>query len=286
MRAQAAQHYRLGANYVEQGQWLTGDKHLEASLKLAREVDDRRRCAEALAMLGQSAFKQGKLTGAAETYLPEALALAREVGDQGTMALARMWLGAVAALRQNFRRADSELRQALVLARAAGLRSLEGRILNILGENARLQRKDADAVGFYQESLAVYQAVDNQFGITLVTHNLGHLAAASGEDETALRHYHAALRLALEIQAIPPGLETLAGLAGLKISGGEAERAVEWLGLVLHHPACPEEARRLFAEPCLARLRAILPPEMVEAGLARGRSLDFETLAREILAGM
>jgi tetratricopeptide (TPR) repeat protein len=270
--------------YVDQGQWLKGDKHLDVSLNLAREVGDSQRCAEALAMLGQSAFKQGKLTEAAETYLPNALALAREMGDKATMALALMWLGAVAALRQKSRRADIDLRQALVLAREAELQSLEGRILNILGENTRLQGKDAEAVALYQEALSVYRAVDNQFGITLVTHNLGHLAAASGDGKTALRHYHDALRLALEIQAIPPGLETLAGLAGLKITGGEPERALEWLGLVLHHPACPEEARRLFAAPFLAQLRAILPPEMIEAGLERGRPLDFETLAKEVLA--
>jgi hypothetical protein len=87
--------------------------------------------------------------------------------------------------------------------------------------------------------------------------------------------------MATEIQVIP--LEPLAGLAGLKAEVGELERALELLGLSLHHPAFNPEVR-LVADPILTKLRDELPPDMVEAGPERGRSLDYDTVVQELLA--
>lgn len=281
-RRQVTLHYRLGAIYIEQGQYSAGDQHLEASLNTAREISDPSLAAEALISLGQSTSKQGKFE-LAEPYLQEALSLARGAGDGAATASALMWLGATAGFRRQFQKSETYLLEALALAKETRVEALVARSLNILGENARYQDQYDKATSYYQEALAIYRILTNQFGIALVTINLGHVAAAAGEIKAASGHYLEALRLVMEIQAISFALETLAGLAGVKAAEGQAEYAVELLGLVLPHPAANQEMR-LAAEPLLARLRTELPSDLVEAALARGQKLDLETVVRDLFS--
>lgn len=117
----------------------------------------------------------------------------------------------------------------------------------------------------------------------VIMNNLGHIAAASRDVKTATGHYLDSMRIAREIQVITSEAETLAGLAGLKVIEGEPERALELLGVALHHPAFNQEAQRVV-DPILAQLHADLSPEIIEAGLERGESLDFDTVVKELLA--
>jgi tetratricopeptide (TPR) repeat protein len=278
---QSALHYRLGAIYVEQGQYAAADQHLEASLNIARELGDSQRITEALVSLGQSTAKQGNLE-AAKPYLQEALALARDIGDRATIASALMWLGVNATFQREFDQSEIYLLEALALARQAEAQALEARALNILGENARYQGKYAEATAYYGQALSIYQLLTNQFGIALININMGHVAGAAGEMADASAHYREALRMVMDIQAIGFALETLAGLAGVIAAGGRSEQAVELLGLILPHPANNQEMR-LAAEPLLARLRTELPPETVEAALARGQKLELGKVVHELL---
>ena len=240
-------------------------------------LDIYRATIEAILGLGQSCFKQGKFD-VAKSHLSEALALATESSDKTNSAFALMWLGAIPAMEGKFSQAERYLQDALTMARAADAPALAARTLNILGENSRLNARHDDAVGYYQRALSCYQSLGDSFGIELVTHNLGHVSVAKGDVEAAAEYYRDAVKLAVKIQAIPSAIEVLAAFAGLHHSRGESERALELLGLVLDHPACPEEARRLFAEPLLTQLRAELPSATVESGLGRGRSLAFDTV--------
>jgi tetratricopeptide (TPR) repeat protein len=198
------------------------------------------------------------------------------------MAFALMWLGGNALFQKEFEQSETYMLEALALAREAGAQALEARTLNILGENARYQDKYVDAAAYYQEALSIYRTLDNQFGTALISSNLGHVAAALGDVKTAFSHYLRALQISIEIQAMQIVLETLAGLAGLKVAGGEAERALELLGLSLHHPASNPEVQQV-ADSILTKLRAELPVDVVEAGLKKGRSLDFDTVIQELL---
>ena len=281
-RLRTALHGRLGSIYVRLGHWPEANTQLRASLKAARLLGDRAGGIEALLELSQSDFKQGKFE-AAGRRLREAHTLAREIGDKSKTAFALMWLGAIPAIQNRFVEAERYLQEALVLAREAEVPALAARTLNILGENSRLAGRNTDALAHYREALNIYRGLDDRFGTELVTHNLGHLSVAEGDLGAANHYYLDALTLAVEIEAIPSALEILAALAGIRFARGAPEEATELLGLVLDDAACPEEARRLFAEPLLAKMRDELSPAVVDAGLARGRTLDFDAVVREIL---
>lgn len=274
---------KLGKVRIEQGHWPAAEKALIRCLRLADNFNDSQLRAVALADLGQNAFKKGQLDKA-KSYLNNAIEVASKNNDLSTLAFARLWLGAISALRGNFDHAESELLEAVTIAKKANDPSTEGRARNILGENSRLHGQYDNAIRHYQEALSIYQSINEPFGMTMVIHNLGHVRTMMGDTETAIQHYDESLRMAIDIQAIPAALEILAALAGIATDKEDYDQALDLLAIVFAHPASPKEALHLFAEPVLDKLRNKLPTEKIEAGLARGRALNFEELVKGLLA--
>jgi hypothetical protein len=83
---------------------------------------------------------------------------------------------------------------------------------------------------------------------------------------------------------VPLYLDVVVGVAWLEAEAGRSERAAEWVGLVLNHPAQDRELE-MFAEPVLALLRKEMDAGELEAALERGKGLDLEAVVREIEAG-
>ena len=72
-------------------------------------------------------------------------------------------------------------------------------------------------------------------------------------------------------------------MAAILTSEGDPERAVEFLGLVLHHPAT-HQMDRDRAQALLSQLEPELPPEAFAEALERGRTLELEEVVTEILS--
>lgn len=115
---------------------------------------------------------------------------------------------------------------------------------------------------------------------------LGQLEAAAGEGDQAEVHLRAALRLGVEVHAIPTALEAARALAQLWAGrDGAASRALE-LGLrVTRHPACPAELRTAL-EPLCQGLAERLAPKQAEAVQARASAEDFASVVRRLLDDM
>ncbi len=61
---------------------------------------------------------------------------------------------------------------------------------------------------------------------------------------------HEASRLAAETGGIFIALDVLIGLASLRAKRGELEQALEWLSLVLRHPASTQDTKHRAAQRC------------------------------------
>ena len=77
-------------------------------------------------------------------------------------------------------------------------------------------------------------------------------------------------------------LDALSGAAHLLARGGQGERAVELLALVIQHPAV-HQGTRDGAQRLLSRLESELPPEVLAAARGRGEARDLEATAAEVL---
>ncbi|MCP4544085.1 MAG: tetratricopeptide repeat protein [Chloroflexi bacterium] len=277
-RAAALDH--LGVIALFQGDFSEARERLEESLTLARQVDDQARTALVLHELGWVDMRQGAYAKARTRY-DESLILYRALGDRRGLTRVLNGMGAVAQILAEYEEATTHFTESLALCREMGDRRGVAVRLTNLGELARLQGDYATAQHHSQQALEIFEELGAQQSLAVTLGNLGHVSVAMGDHVAAAPYYHKAIQIAMTVGAIPAALEALAGLVGVLAQSGQAERALELLGLVQHHPALDSEIRRII-EPILADLRAKLPQDVVDAALEQGKSLELEAVVAEI----
>jgi len=169
-----------------------------------------------------------------------------------------------------------------MLFKALGDRGSAALVLNNLSLVFSAQGRHAEALQFCQEALAVFEEIGDRMATTLIRDSLGSIAHALGDDAQARQHFKDSLAAAMEIGLTPSAILSLVGLAKVRVSAGDREQALELLGLAFNHPACDAEGRER-GEPLLAELRTVLPPDVVEAALERGKTKDLNAVVAEIL---
>jgi len=147
---------------------------------------------------------------------------------------------------------------------------------------ARKQGAYDEALAYYEESFAIAEEVGGRWGVALMLGNLGMVCVDQGRDGAAWDYLRRALDCSLAIQAMTVMLATLGIIARLQERSGQLGRAAELLGLVLGHPASSIEIEA-DTRALLATLREKLPPEQLEAAMARGAQLELEATVVEIL---
>ena len=102
-------------------------------------------------------------------------------------------------------------------------------------------------------------------------------------DEEARTAFADSLRVLLNSQTRPIGLDALVGMAHVKARAGQLEEALELLSLVKTHPSSyyesKEKARELWEE-----LAAELPAELIAQAEARGQEMDLWQTAESLLS--
>ncbi|MCP4544086.1 MAG: tetratricopeptide repeat protein [Chloroflexi bacterium] len=272
----------LGIIARELGNFDEARSRFEESLILARRANDWIRIAHGLHELGWVDIRQG-VYAMARDRLNESLTLSQALGDQRSVARALNGLGAVAMLLREPEEAKSCLMESITLAREMGDLCRVAEALNDLGETARTERDYAAARRHYQETLNISQEIGHQMLAAVSLGNLGHVAVALDDNSTAARYYRQGMQIMMDIGTVPMALESLAGFAGVLARAGQPERGIELLGLILCQPTLLEDTKVSIAEPILADLRAQLSPDVLEAALERGKTLDLEQVIAEIL---
>ena len=312
----------LGQALVRLGELAAAGARLEEGLALARRAGERGTEATALNGLGEVAWQQGDW-GAARRHLQDGLALAQACGDAAGQALAAQHLARVSWLRAEYDQAERWAqesqrwyeqagdRQGLIaarnelaivavmqkdhdkargyfaanldLAREIGDRFRAAQALNNLGEVAYDQEAYEEACACYEQCRVISEEIGDRMGMTLALGNLGMVCVTQGQDGAAWEYLRRALRENVAMQDTPHALVDVVCVSRLRLRAGQPERAAELLGLALHHPASYSEVER-DARPVLEMLRGALPPEELEAALARGAKLDLDAVVAEILA--
>ncbi len=164
--------------------------------------------ARVLAVAGRLAHLQGD-HDAATARFEEAMALAREIGDERTTALALYGLGSVALQRGDAARADAWFRQSLSLweglddtwGRANALDGLGGAAHN-RDKFAGIAQRDTNlerATALYEESLTLRRPLGDAWGMARTLLNLGDVAMDQERYPRAMRRYEEGLRLARDL---------------------------------------------------------------------------------------
>jgi len=159
---------------------------LEESLALFRALGDEWGVALSLLTLGSMAQWQGDLARAT-THYEESLALFRALGDTRGIAAALSSLGTLASSRGDFARADELYVECAPLFRELG----DSRdIAACLSNQAGIARDRGDlgrATAFAQESLALFHELGDDRGIAVCLELIGSAIAAQGQTERGTR---------------------------------------------------------------------------------------------------
>lgn len=263
------------------GAYESAVMHLQEGLALARACDDQISLALILFNLGDIAYRQWDALGA-EIYAQESLQISQTIEDRLGVANALKVLGMAAFIRERYAHANQLFEQSSLLYKEIEQWRGEGACLINLGETARKQMLYTKALRYYQQSLEIYKVHVYRFGKAFCYNNIGHVHLKLGNDKTAWQYLCLALRETLFIGATPVSLETLLGVAWLRVKAGYYELAAELLGLVMTHPTFNAEIKA-YALPLRARLREVLTMVQLDAALARGQGCDLYAIAAEIL---
>jgi non-specific serine/threonine protein kinase len=196
--------------------------------------------ANALSAAGNLAYNQGD-DAAAEAFQTESLAIRRELGDRGGVAVSLDTLGALA-----FRRGDCERANSLL-----------------------------------EESLLVKREREDRWGIAAALHHLGDVALEQGHFSTARARYEDSLVQWAELGDIWSIAMVLESLAGMAQARGNPARALKLVGAAsalrerLHGAPMPP-VQRAQQQKLIEAVQGSLGTEAATAALAEGRAMGFE----------
>jgi predicted ATPase/class 3 adenylate cyclase len=151
-------HYYAMAIALSRGDLERGEAHARAELEMSRALGAHDFGVWALVSLGHVERSRGMLDNARVSY-EEALALAREVGDDAELAAATSALGQIALLERDFERAADFAQQAIDLAATAHWDSGVANGLIELAHARVAQGRIAEASAALHEAVAVLEKV-------------------------------------------------------------------------------------------------------------------------------
>jgi non-specific serine/threonine protein kinase len=183
---------------IAQGDSAAGERLLQESLALYREIDDPNGTARALDPLAYLAIQQGHYPEA-EALAREAIDRARATGDRvllysslGNLAVALHQQGQLAAAREWYE-------QALAMARELGTPFFLGRALGEIGRAECDEGRHDLALKHFAEGMTILHGLGNRPGVIESLEGLAGVAAATAAPRRAARLWGAADALRQEI---------------------------------------------------------------------------------------
>ncbi len=233
---------------LPQGDFARAREHLELSLALFRELDDRRGTSEALNALGDVALADGD-GDRAEVVFAESLEHCRAIGFAYGHAHALGQLGRTALRRSEFDRAAELLEESLTRLRAVGDRWQIAWAARNLGLVEIYRGNHARAAEVVSESVAICAELGDRWGATTSLSLMAMLAAAVGQHARAARLFAATatIQTAVCLRLGPVyGARYEGDLATVRAGLGEAAFAAAWAeGEAMTLEAAVADGRRL-----------------------------------------
>src|SRR4029434_4181406 len=125
------------------------------------------------------------------------------------------------------------------------------------------------------EELAYFKQSGDAWGEAVVMGYLGRVACTAGDYAEAEQHLNGALKMASDTGEDTLALDVLVAFSRLLIARDQKDKAVELLGLALHHPDSSEETED-EAESLLFDLEDSLDPKVMTANWEKGKARPLD----------
>jgi tetratricopeptide (TPR) repeat protein len=273
---------RLGRIGLEQAKFEQSKKHLQESLAIAQQLNDIDGIAYSLAHLGYISHYEGNYADA-QKYGEESYQYAKQTGDAIAQAFSLNMLSMISVNNHNFDEAYNYYLQAIEISKNAGDRYGLARAYGNLSELIRIQKRYAEAKPYAVEGIQLARELGNRYVLPIMLINLLYSQVGLGEVREAYNSLWEALQLNVEGNSTSWILFSLVGYANILAAEGKRERALEILGLCMHHPEINSDTQRDI-QLILDELRQERSDD-IEAGLERGKSLDLNKTVVVALSG-
>ncbi len=281
-----------GAGYLanEQGEMDEAIGLLEASILYAKEVGLMSIAAIAAAQLcsirglGQSS---GADAGAAIAAGEEAVALAREAGDDFALGIALNNLGGVTIeLLGDKERGKAYIEEGLEVRRRMGDLSRIALSLVNLGRIALGDRGLGHAGPLFAEAAEIAIAIGDKRHINYSLAGLGWVAYLEGRWEEADSHSRESLRLARELGMKLQALDPIFCLAGTAAAAGDVARGARLAALAECHlsSAAHDVGDEALYRAVVESAQAACDPDTWERASAEGRAMSLDQAAEYALS--
>ena len=256
---------------------------------LARPGAARRtpaRC-RALHAAGQVTFYMGRY-GAAQEFLEESLAIAREIGDRGRETMVLEDLGSAATGQGDLVTARGYLEQALGLAEQQGNKRALGSAYTALAQLFRVEGDLDAAEPLYEKHLVLAREMDDRDSIAIAFLNLAIVAIGRGAADRACAMLRDAVVIAGEIGSKHAGQSVIEIAAGLGVLLGEWGRAALFFGAaeaqITRTGLKRDPADEAFLRPLVAKAREAMDAAAFDAAVNSGSMLGYDEAIAEARA--
>jgi predicted ATPase/transcriptional regulator with XRE-family HTH domain len=278
-----------GLLYFRSGQFMRAQELYDDSITILRSVNEPALLADALIFNGTLRHLNGEYLGA-KVLIEEGLACAQAVNDQWFIAYGIYNLGHIDSLMGEYQKGYEQMQEGMKIWREVGdLHSISLGLNFLVNTQIKLERYDeaseamresialceqtknrwgmgtayrylglatlaggqyVEAQGYIQKSLEIFGEYFEGWDIALSFVYLGDAVRLSGDVDEARKIYLRALRISLDSKSIPIAMDSLLGLAHLRVRAGNPEGAFEISYHVLKHPSITQETRDCAIEVC------------------------------------
>jgi predicted ATPase/DNA-binding CsgD family transcriptional regulator len=209
---------------LEQSDYDQGQRFLEESLLMYRDLGDTYGVAHALECLSVAKARLGDY-GLATQLQEESLALYRESGHKWGIAISLVNLGTYALKQGDFERATNLHEESLALLRVLGDVLHIGYVLGMLGQESLIQGQLQRSAALLEESQSVLKQLGDKPTLASTLCNLADTVLRQGDGMRAAGLYKESLELAAEVGSRARVARCLEGLAEVALTHGRPARA-------------------------------------------------------------
>ncbi len=159
-------------------------------------------------------------------HAQQALALARDLGDNTEAARALIGLGAVWLQQGDVDRASSAIEEAAALAQVTTNRHLQVRALCNLGNVRAAQQRDDEAISLYEDGAAIAESSGDKRGLMMTLISLGEVTAFNRRLDEARNALQRVIQLAHELSDGFYQAAALINLGIVEVLEGEKDHAI------------------------------------------------------------
>jgi predicted ATPase/DNA-binding SARP family transcriptional activator len=276
----------LGRTALIRGRLEQGERLIQEASAILDELGDRAGIADGLRNRSLALQTLGRFEEAYE-LMQQGLKLYEELGFR--YGLENAMLGSIHIHLGQYKSARSLAQRGLAISSETHYQRGTGFSLLVMAEAALARKRYDEAWPLLQQSLLIYQRLEQRERVSRVLADLGLAACGLSRLEEAQGYVRQALEMAAEIGAFVPLISTLPVMALLMADGSaadqaSAERGVELCALAGRHPYIANSCWfQAISHEVLTAVSARMAPDRLAAAQRRGHALDLPGTVQEVL---